>query len=118
MNCTFTPNAEGLWQCSACGWTYKRTINKPPRRHCPSRPTDIILAQYDHIANPLPITRNEAARRAGICQANECGQFTGRSCKERTGGRCGATQRWFERITLADCAWWNTVGLASQSQNG
>lgn len=36
IDCPFTLNTDGLWQCPKCNWTYKKKSDKPPRRNCPA----------------------------------------------------------------------------------
>ena len=34
MKCTFTKRNDGLWQCSRCGWLYKKPADQPPNKMC------------------------------------------------------------------------------------
>jgi len=47
IDCPFTLNADGLWQCPDCGWIYKRKSDKPPRRNCPAKATPEQLAERE-----------------------------------------------------------------------
>ena len=39
IDCPFTLNAAGLWQCPQCKWVYKLESDKPPRRNCSAPPS-------------------------------------------------------------------------------
>ncbi len=74
------------------------------------RPGVAILKRYDALVKQkgpgsLP-TREEVERRVAVCTTNDCGQFTGHGCKERTGSACQAGKRWFERVTVGTCKHW------------
>jgi len=46
-DCSFTLNADGLWQCPDCGWIFSKLTDKPPRRNCPKKLTPEQLAQRE-----------------------------------------------------------------------
>lgn len=109
-DCTFILN-DGLWQCTACGWTYPRQSVKPPRRNCPKgtarpsppTPRDAVLARYDHAPSPLPIAREEVARRVAVCEG--CPHFAKFSCIQ-AGSDCRKAEHWQQRVLLLDCENW------------
>ena len=39
MNCKFVQQPDGTWKCTWCGWKYKRTTSKWPKRNCPKAPS-------------------------------------------------------------------------------
>jgi hypothetical protein len=116
------------WICLTCGIVVPKRGDKPPKGMCAGRwlvrktnaggkrrrpkqtLSHAIMANYDALVatkgpdNQLP--REEVERRVAICIGNQCGQFTGTGCKERTGSPCKAGQRWFERVTAGNCRHW------------
>ena len=40
IDCPFTLNTDGLWQCPDCGWVLKLKRDKPIPRNCPASITD------------------------------------------------------------------------------
>ncbi len=47
MDCPFTLNADGLWQCPDCKWIFPKRTDKPPRRNCPKKLTPEARAQRE-----------------------------------------------------------------------
>lgn len=112
-DCTFTLNAGNLWQCTECGWVYKRPSEKPPRRNCPksdgkppATPTDRIRSAHAAL-DPPPIDAAELDRRLAVCAANECGHCSTGVCDER-GSKCRRYAAWQERVLFGDCKHWKT----------
>lgn len=112
MDCTFTPNADGLYQCTQCGWVYPRPADKPPRRNCPNgtarpappTPAAAVLARYDASPNPLSIAREEVERRLAVCES--CDQFHGYACI-RAGSPCQRPGHWQLKVLTLDCERWH-----------
>jgi rubredoxin len=48
INCDFTKDTNGLWQCKYCNWIYPLKSEKPPRRNCPKAQQQLI-AKFDEL---------------------------------------------------------------------
>ena len=71
--CLFATNADGLWECSGCGYVYRFKLTKPPYRHCDSPPdlTPLLSRLAEETNHPEILDQTAVYARAVIHWAAE-----------------------------------------------
>lgn len=101
MNCNFVEK-DGIWECSHCGFTFKRNVNRKCGPSAVKRVTNFTKSVVKHVFNGMEkSSQEEIDRRLSIC--NECPLFQDGICKHNECG-CNVSnkQKFMNKLAWAD----------------